>query len=52
MVFKAMIVTPDREACHLYKLEMDKLLPTDASAVVISTNGKGDDELKKSLRTE
>lgn len=45
--FKAMIVTPDREACHLYKLQLDKLLPTEASAVVISTPGKGDDELKR-----
>jgi type I restriction enzyme R subunit len=45
--FKAMIVTPDREACHLYKLELDKTLPAEASAVVISTPGKGDDELKR-----
>lgn len=45
--FKAMIVTPDREACHLYKLELDKLLPAMASAVVISTPGKGEDELKR-----
>jgi len=45
--FKAMVVTPDREACHLYKQELDKLIPAEASAVVISTNGKGDDELKR-----
>ena len=35
--FKAMIVTPDREACILYKAALDTYLPTDASAVVIST---------------
>lgn len=45
--FKAMIVTPDREACHLYKMELNKYFPDSASAVVISTSGKGDDELKR-----
>ena len=45
--FKAMIVTPDREACHLYKLELGKYFPDSASAVVISTSGKGEDELKR-----
>ena len=45
--FKAMIVTPDREACHLYKQELSKYFPDSASAVVISTSGKGEDELKR-----
>ena len=45
--FKAMIVTPDREACHLYKQELGKYFPNSASAVVISTSGKGEDELKR-----
>ena len=45
--FKAMIVTPDREACHLYKQELGKYFPDSASAVVISTSGKGEDELKR-----
>ncbi|MCR5193264.1 MAG: HsdR family type I site-specific deoxyribonuclease, partial [Bacteroidales bacterium] len=45
--FKAMIVTPDREACHLYKMGLNNYFPDSASAVVISTSGKGDDELKK-----
>ena len=45
--FKAMIVTPDREACHLYKQELGKFFPDSASAVVISTSGKGEDELKR-----
>ena len=45
--FKAMIVTPDREACHLYKMELNNYFPDSASAVVISTSGKGEDELKR-----
>jgi len=36
--FKAMIVTPDRFACIQYKGELDKLLPAEASRVVISTS--------------
>jgi len=35
--FKAMIVTPDRYACVLYKEELDKHFPPEASTVVIST---------------
>jgi type I restriction enzyme R subunit len=35
--FKAMIVTPDREACVQYKEALDKYFPTEASKVVIST---------------
>jgi len=42
--FKAQIVTPDRYACDLYKQELDKILPSEASAVVISTGGKGEDD--------
>ena len=45
--FKAMIVTPDREACHLYKMEIDKLLPVEASAVVISTKANDEFEFKQ-----
>ncbi|MFH1472914.1 MAG: HsdR family type I site-specific deoxyribonuclease [bacterium] len=41
---KAQIVTPDRYACDLYKRELDKHLPTEASAVIISTGGKGKDD--------
>lgn len=41
--FKAMIVAPDREGCDLYKKELDKYLPTDASEVVISISSKKDD---------
>lgn len=42
--FKAQIVTPDRFACHQYKQALDELLPEEASAVVISTGGKGEDD--------
>lgn len=42
--FKAQIVTPDRYACDQYKQELDKILPPEASAVVISTGGKGQDD--------
>ncbi|KAA6320054.1 Type I restriction enzyme EcoR124II R protein, partial [termite gut metagenome] len=45
--FKAMIVTPDREACHLYKEELDKLLPPKATAVVISTTANDTFEFKE-----
>lgn len=40
--FKAQIVTPDRFACDQYKQELDKILPPEVSAVVISTGGKGE----------
>ncbi len=34
--FKGQVVTFDRESCLLYKAELDKLLPPEASEVVIS----------------
>lgn len=45
--FKAMIVTPDRFACILYKEELDRHLPGNASAVVISTSANDDFEFKQ-----
>jgi len=45
--FKAMIVTPDRLACVQYKEEVDKLLPAEASAVVMSTSASDDLEFKQ-----
>jgi type I restriction enzyme R subunit len=44
--FKAMIVTPDRIACALYKEELDKHFPTSASRVVISTTANDELEFK------
>jgi len=45
--FKAMIVTPDRQACVQYKEILDPLLGEDASAVVISTTANDDYEFKQ-----
>lgn len=45
--FKAMIVTPDRFACTLYKEELDRHLPASAGAVVISTSANDDFEFKQ-----
>lgn len=44
---KAMIVTPDRYSCIQYKEELDKLLPTEASEVVISTSANDSFEFKQ-----
>lgn len=44
---KAMIVTPDRFACIQYKDELDKLMPAEASEVVISTSASDDFEFKQ-----
>ncbi|MEO7839168.1 MAG: HsdR family type I site-specific deoxyribonuclease [Anaerolineales bacterium] len=37
--FKAMLVTFDRDCCLLYKEELDKHLPPEASDIVISVSG-------------
>ncbi|MEM3573681.1 MAG: HsdR family type I site-specific deoxyribonuclease [Nitrososphaeria archaeon] len=47
MGYKAFIVAVDREACALYKEELDKYLPKDYSEVVISTNYNDPPELAK-----
>lgn len=44
---KAMIVTPDRLACILYKDELDKSFPAEASEVVISTSANDDYDFKQ-----
>ncbi len=44
---KAMIVTPDRFACIQYKEELDKIFPTEASEVVISTSANDVFEFKQ-----
>lgn len=36
--FKGQIVTFDRESCLLYKQELDKLLPPEASGIVMTVN--------------
>ena len=45
--FKAMIVTPDRHACVLYKEALDEHFDEAASAVVISTTPNDDYEFKQ-----
>ena len=37
--FKAMLVTFDQESCLLYKAQLDKYLPSEASNIVISVSG-------------
>lgn len=48
--FKAMVVTFDQECCLLYKAALDKLLPPEATDVVISAAGK-DEKYKPYERT-
>ena len=43
---KAMVVTFDQECCLLYKAALDRLLPPDASDVVISVSGKEKDDAR------
>ncbi len=38
--FKAMVVTFDQESCLLYKAQLDRYLPPEASDIVISVSGK------------
>ena len=49
--FKAMVVAFDREACVLYKAEMDKLLAREASEIVMTVN-HGEDEYSAYRRTK
>ncbi len=44
MGYKAFLVAVDREACVLYKEALDRHLPPEDSAVVISSQGKKDSE--------
>ena len=47
--FKALVVTPDREACALYKQALDALLPPEWSVVVYSDAPKRDSDLMQSF---
>ncbi|MFN6335353.1 MAG: type I restriction endonuclease subunit R [Sphingobacteriales bacterium] len=44
---KAMIVTPDRYACIQYKEELDKLISSESSEVVISSSANDEFEFKQ-----
>jgi type I restriction enzyme R subunit len=48
--FKAMVVTYDQECCLLYKAELEKHLPSEASEIIISATGK-DERFKPYQRT-
>jgi type I restriction enzyme R subunit len=52
MGYKAFFVAVDREACAMYKTELDKLLPPEYSEVVYSPNPRDDNDLKKYYHTE
>lgn len=45
--FKGQIVVFDREACHLYKQEIDKHMPPEETAVVMTLRQGDPDEYKK-----
>ena len=47
MGYKAFLVAVDREACALYKEELDRHLPSDYSAVVFSPGHNDTPELRK-----
>ena len=45
--FKAMVVTPDREACELYENALQKYFKEDETLVVISTTANDTEKFKK-----
>jgi len=47
MNYKAFVVAVDREACALYKKELDKYLPSEWSEVVYSSNNNDSELLKE-----
>jgi type I restriction enzyme R subunit len=49
--YKGQIVVYDRECCLKYKEELDKLLPPEATTVVIDTNNDKEDRYKKYRRS-
>lgn len=50
--FKAMVVTFDREACLLYKQAMDRLLPPEASDIIMTVNSRLDTTYRPYDRTK
>ena len=47
--FKAMVVAVDREACIMYKKELDKLLPKEYSEIVMTFTENDSKEIKEYL---
>jgi type I restriction enzyme, R subunit len=50
--YKAFLVAVDREACALYKKEIDKFLPKEYSEVVYSSSSDDEDDLRVNYHTE
>ncbi|MBN2251876.1 MAG: HsdR family type I site-specific deoxyribonuclease [Candidatus Altiarchaeota archaeon] len=51
--FKAMVVAVSREACVIYKRELDRHLPEDYSDIIFSYGGRGEPErIQKYVREE
>ncbi|OES45366.1 type I restriction endonuclease subunit R [Domibacillus iocasae] len=49
--YKGQIVVYDRECCLKYKEELDKLLPSEATTIVMDTNSDKEDRYKKYRRS-
>lgn len=49
--YKGQVVCYDRECCLMYKEELDKLLPENASTIVIDVNNDKEDRYKKYRRS-
>jgi len=49
--YKGQVVVYDRECCLKYKEELDKLLPPEASTIVMDTNNDKQDRYKKYRRS-
>ncbi len=45
--FKGQVVVYDRESCHLYKQEIDKYMPVEETAVVMTIDNKDPDDWKQ-----
>ena len=50
--YKGQVVCYDRECCLMYKEEIDKLLPANASTIVMDTNNDKEDRFKKYRRSK
>lgn len=48
--YKGQVVVYDRECCLMYKEELDKLLPEEASTIVMETNNDKENRYKKYRR--
>jgi type I restriction enzyme R subunit len=52
MGYKAFLVAVDREACALYKAELDKYLPREYSEVVYSPSPRDDDTMREHYHSD